>query len=410
MNMKRAAPPFTFMFLHTSLAWPAGVVSLALGSGLVRAGVSVQRASHVIALSSLAFTLEFVWAPLVDGSLTRRLWFVAGTTAMCGCLALMLVAPWDADQVPLLAGLAFAACSGAAICGVATKGIMAYDVPAARLGRASGYYTAGGVLAKAIGGGGTLWLLTHLASRSTAAAISVGVAAAAGAAVALASRDRALPIREAPAKMVSALRELLGFLRTSGGFLVAIRCVLPFGAGTEAGLIGAISREWGVTPDQLALFSALAAGASLLGATFAGWLSSRIGPWQAFVAQGWGMIGVMLFFAFAPRTSTVFLLVELVYRALATACYAALLAIVMTTIGRGAASTKAAVMWSLTNVAFFYPTLIDGAVHDHAGTAAMILGDAALATAGFLLILAARRRLGSWSPGAAPVLAPAGAD
>ncbi len=409
--MKRAAPPFTFMFLHTSLAWPAGVVSLALGSGLVRAGVSVQRASHVIALSSLAFTLEFVWAPLVDGSLSRRTWFVLGALAMCGCLAFLLVAPWNAGEVPLLAGLAFASCSGAAICGVATKGIMAYDVPETRLGRASGFYTAGGVLAKAIGGGGTLWLVTHLASRSAAAAVSVGTAAAAGATVILASRGRARPLREVPARMLSALRELLGFLRTSLGLLVAIMCVLPFGAGTEAGLIGAISREWGVTPDQLAVFSALAAGASLVGATFAGWLSTRIGPWNAFVAQGWGMIGMMLLFAVAPRTSAVFLVVELFYRALATACYAALLAIVMTTIGKGAASTKAAVMWSLTNVAFFYPTLIDGAVHDHAGTAAMILGDAALAATGFLLILAARRRLGgSRSLARTPALVVSGAD
>ncbi len=408
--MKRAAPPFAFMFLHTSLAWPAGVVSLALASGLVRAGVSVQRASHVIALSSLAFTLEFVWAPLVDGSLTRRTWYVLGTTALCGCLALMLVAPWNAAEVPLLAGLGFAACSGAAICGVATKGIMAYDVPEARLGRASGYYTAGGVLAKAIGGGGTLWLVTHLASRSMAAAISVGLAAAAAAAVMLASPGRTAPIRELPARMLGAIRELLGFLRTADGLLVAIMCVLPFGAGTEAGLIGAISREWGVTPDQLAIFSALAAGASLVGATFAGWLSTRIGPWNAFVAQGWGMIAMMLVFAFAPRTSAVFLVVELCYRALATACYAALLAIVMTTIGKGAASTKAAVMWSLTNVAFFYPTLIDGAVHDHAGTLAMILGDAALAATGFLLIVAARRRLGSRSFAGTPVLAASGAD
>jgi len=97
---------------------------------------------------SLAFRLEFVWAPLVDACLTRRLWYVGGATVMCGCLGTLLIAPWNATSVPLMTVLAFASSSGAAIAAVAVKGIMAYDVPAARLGSASGYYTAGGTFAK----------------------------------------------------------------------------------------------------------------------------------------------------------------------------------------------------------------------------------------------------------------------
>jgi hypothetical protein len=63
----------------------------------------------------------------------------------------------------------------------------------------------------------------------------------------------------------------------------------------------------------------------------------------------------------------------------------------MTAIGKGAASTKAAAMWSLANVAYAYPTLIEGAVHDRAGTLAMLLTDAGLGVAGFgILLLAAR--------------------
>ncbi len=79
----------------------------------------------------------------------------------------------------------------------------------------------------------------------------------------------------------------------------------------------------------------------------------------------------------------------------------------MTAIGKGAASTKAAVMWSLTDFAFFYPALIDGTVHDRLGTTAMLLGDAALGTAGFLLILAVRRwlRTGPVELPTAPALA-----
>ena len=86
-------------------------------------------------------------------------------------------------------------------------------------------------------------------------------------------------------------------------------------------------------------------------------------------------------------------MVELLYRALATACYATLLGIVMTAIGKGAASTKAAGLWSLTNLGFAYPTFIEGSVHDHAGTVAMLLTDAGLGTAGFIVLMVATRLL-----------------
>jgi hypothetical protein len=85
--------------------------------------------------------------------------------------------------------------------------------------------------------------------------------------------------------------------------------------------------------------------------------------------------------------------VELFYRALATACYATLLGIVMTAIGKGAASTKAAGLWSLTNLGFAYPTYIEGAVHDRVGTVAMLLTDAGLGTTGFVVLIVATRLL-----------------
>ena len=105
------------------------------------------------------------------------------------------------------------------------------------------------------------------------------------------------------------------------------------------------------------------------------------------------MIASMLGFAFVPRAAIYFLMVELLYRALAAGCYAALLGIVMTAIDKGAASTKAAALWSLTNFAIVCPTLIEGAVHDRIGTVAMLLTDAALGAVGFGMLLVATRLL-----------------
>jgi PAT family beta-lactamase induction signal transducer AmpG len=389
----KQAPPLSFFFLHLTTVWPIGVVGLALASSLVRAGVSVRHVAAIVAATSLAFTFEFVWAPLVDGSLSRKTWYAAGAAIMCVCLLAMFAVRWNATAVPVLTLLAFASCSGAAIAAVAVKGIMAYDVPTERMGAASGFYTAGGTFGKAVAGAGTLLLLTHFSDRTLAAGVSIAPAALAAAVILLAAPASVPPLRELGARMAASLFDLWQFVRTRNGLLIALLCVLPFGAGTEAGLIGAIAREWSVSPNQLALFSTLGAGTNIAGAILAGWLSTRIGPWKTYIASGLLMIAVMIVFAFAPRTTLVFLGVELLYRALSTGCYAALLGIVMTSIGKGAASTKAAVMWSLTNFAFFYPALIEGTVHDRNGTTAMLLTDALLGAAGFALLLIALRVL-----------------
>jgi PAT family beta-lactamase induction signal transducer AmpG len=346
--------PILFFFLHVCTAWPVGVVGLALASSLVKAGVPVQQTATIIAASALAFTLEFVWAPLVDSSFTRRAWYLGGAVVMCACLAALLVAPWNLAWVPALTVLAFASSSGAT----------------------------------------TLWLLTHLPGRARDACLSIAIAALAGATIFMVPRERVQGLHELLRSLPAALVDLWTFVRTRQGMLIAVLCVIPFGSGTEAGLIGAIAREWAVTPDQLAALSVLAVVGGIAGAIISGWLSLRIGPWKTYVTLGWLMIVTMLGFSFAPRLPAYFLAVELGYRALGAGCYAALLGIVLTAIGKGAASTKAAGMWSLANLAFVYPALIEGAVHDKVNTRAMLLTDAALGVAGFGVLLGAAWLLG----------------
>ena len=363
-----------------------------MGNGLVRAGVPVEQTAAIIAAALLPFSFEFLWAPMVDGCLTRRIWYIGGVVVMCVGLAALLIAPWRSAAVPLMTLFAFCSCSGAAIGAVAVKGIMAYEVPAARISVATGFYTAGNI-AKAIGGSGTLWLLTHLDSRPVVAALSVATAALAGAAIAFCGSDRVVPLRELPAGLRAACVELWDLIRTPAGALIAVLCVVPFGSASEAGLVGAIAQEWAVTPDQLALFGVFGAAAGVAGALFAGWLATVIGIWKVYLVHGWAMIAAMVYLACAPQAVGYFIGVELLYRGLASACYAALLGIIMTAIGRGAASTKAAALWSLANFASTYPTVIEGAVHDHVGTRAMLLTDAGLAVAGFAVLLVAARLL-----------------
>jgi Na+-transporting NADH:ubiquinone oxidoreductase subunit NqrB len=131
----------------------------------------------------------------------------------------------------------------------------------------------------------------------------------------------------------------------------------------------------------------------IAGAVFSGWLSTRIGTWRTYVLVGWSMIGVMLVFAVAPRTASMFLGMELIYRTLASGGTVALLGMIMMAVGKGAASTKAAGLWSLANFALVMPTFLEGLVHDRVGTRAMLLTDAGLGVAGFTVLLVVSRLL-----------------
>ena len=355
----------------------------------------MHEVAAIVAAMSLAFTFEFVWGPLVDASLTRKRWYALGATIMCVCLLAMFTVQWRENAVPVLAGLALASCTGAAIAAVAVKGIMAYDVPAGRMGVASGFYSAGGTFGKAIAGAIAILLLAQLSGRFSAGMIGIVPAILAAMTILLAARGTASPLRDIGPKIGGTLLDLWNFVRTRKGVLIAVLCVIPFGSGPESGLMGAISREWSVSSNQLALFSTLGAATNIAGAIFAGWLCARISPWTTYVAFGLAMIAMMLIFAVAPRNPATFVSVELLYRAFSVGCYVALLGIVMTSIGKGAASSKAALMWSLTNLSFFYPTLIEGFVHDRAGTTVMLLTDASLGFTGFIILMIARELLAS---------------
>ena len=389
----RRAPPFAFAFLHVCTGWPYGIIGLVVGNRLTAVGVPVRETAAMVAAATLAFSLEFVWAPLVDATLTRRRWYIIGACVMCSCLAALLSAPWRPDTVRLLTVLAFLSCSGAALASAAIKGLMAHEVAQRQLGEASAFYTAGGYFAKAVGAAATLWMLAHVTSRPLVGLLSVSAAAVPAAAIALASAARPLPLCQFTVAFRATLADVLGFLRTRHGAAIGVLCLMPFGSGTAAGLIGAVAHEWHVTADELGAWIAASAFGTIGGAALAGWLSLRIGGWKTYLLLGSMSIIAITALALTPRVPAAFLGIEFLYRGLTGGSYAAVLGLVMTAIGKGAASTKAAVMWSLFNFAVVLPTMLEGHVHDRLGTTAMLLTDAALGVAGLAVLLAVLRLL-----------------
>lgn len=220
----------------------------------------------------------------------------------------------------------------------------------------------------------------------------MGAAALAMSAIGLASPGLRMPVSGLMSALRAALLDVWRLIRTPVGALVAVLCVVPFGSSTVLG--AAIAKEWSVSPDRLAASIPIGAALAIAGAVAAGRLSARIGPWRTYIGAGWIMIVLLGVLAYMPRTPSFFIALWFLHGAVAGACYAAMLGLVMTAIGRGAAATKAAAYWSLFNFGGVYPALVDGAVHDYAGTAVMLMTHAAMDVAGFAVFLAVARLLG----------------
>ena len=91
-----------------------------MGNRLVKAGVPVQQTAAIIAAGLLPLSFEFLWAPVVDGCLTRRNWYISGVAVTCAGFAALRIAPWRSSAVPLMTVVAFCACSGAAMARIAS--------------------------------------------------------------------------------------------------------------------------------------------------------------------------------------------------------------------------------------------------------------------------------------------------
>lgn len=66
---------------------------------------------------------------------------------------------------------------------------------------------------------------------------------------------------------------------------------------------------------------------------------------------------------------------------------------IMTAVGKGAASTKAAGLWLLATFALVTPTFVEDLVHNRVETQAMLLAVAGLGVVGFGVLLVASRLL-----------------
>jgi PAT family beta-lactamase induction signal transducer AmpG len=399
--VSRAPHPFVWTVLYLPFGALGGFVSVALTFLATEHGLSISEGALLSGAQLLTQWLKWIWAPLVDITLSARRWYVISTgLSAVGVLAMSSVPLGPGTLGVLLVIIALASLINSVV-GMSVEAMIAATTPPDQIGRVSGWFQAGNLGGAGLGGGLGLLLVERLPKPWMSGAIvgalfllcCVGlrhtpeVAAHGGPGGSFAAVRAVKAVRQV-------VRDLWAMLKTRGGLLSAILCVLPTGTGAAQGTLtqAKVAAFWGAGADQVALIQGLVAGlVTAVGCFAGGGLCQRFRPRTAYAGVGLGLAGVAAAMGVCPATVTMYVAWNLVYAFAVGLAYAAFTAMVLDAMGQGSAATKYNVFASLSNFPLWWLGLLLGVVAQKWGARRMLFTEAAFGVAGVVVFALSAR-------------------
>jgi len=386
----RRIHPSVFLVLIVPFGAMGGYLSVAIGYQLTQAGVGVEEVAALIAASYIPQTWKFLWAPVADMTLSRKTWYLlAGLVSALGIFVTGAV-PADAASLPLLYAAVLISSVASTFLAMASESLMVYNTPPELQGRAGGWFQAGNLGGNGLGGGAGLWLAQTLPEPWIAAAVIAVACAMCCAALWFVPEPPPLPRTGHYGRMlVEVLQDLWQVVRARAGILALLICFLPIGSGAASNLWAAVADDWHASANTVALATGVFSGiVSALGCIVGGYGADRMDRKTAYALYGLLMALSTVAMAVAPRTETMYVVFTLIYAFIQGLTYAGFTAVVLETIGLGAAATKYNLYASLSNMPIAYMTLVDGWAHTRWGAAGLLNVEAAFGILGIIVFMA----------------------
>lgn len=399
----RGTHPWVYAVLYFPLGLMIGYPSVALGYLGNRAGLPVSATAAIVGMAFFAHSFKFIWAPVGDYTLSRKTWYLVAAAIMAATVLALSATPLRPGTVPLLSALVLLANLGATFLAFATEGLMAHNTTAATRGRAGGWFQSGNQFGQTAGGGLGLWLMKHLPHPWMAGVVLGAVIL--GCALCLRRLEEPPPPLAhgtAADRARDAWRELVAVLRSRAGRIGLLLAILPIGTGAAAFLFGSLGPEWHASADTVSF--ALGAGggiAIVTGCLVGGLLADHTAKPLAYATScALGALAALLI-ALTPRTAVGYAAATLFYTFTLGMCTATLTGMVLAIIGEGAAATKINLFFALNTLFSLAVLRLEGVVHDHWATNAMLLTEFGIATAALIVFLSLLPRIrGTELPGA----------
>ena len=399
MTPDRHSHPSAYMFLVAPFGVVSGYLTVTLAFLLTKNHVGVEAIAALIAASFVPNVWKFLWAPVVDTTLTSRAWYLIGAVLTSVGIFAMTALPLTLASLPMLTVIVVLASTASTLVGMATDSLMARATPEAEKGRAGGWFQAGNLGGGGIGGGLGLVLAQRLAAPWMAGALLAVLCALCAIALLFVHE----PPRVRPHGVVEGLKfvgkDIWQLARARMGFVALFLCFLPIGSGAASGLWSAVAGDWHASANAVALVTGVVGGIVMaVGSLAGGWVCDRMNRKTAYVAYGILQAACAVLMALSPHTERMYIVWTTVYAFITGLTYAGFTAFVLEAMGVGAAATKYNLFASLSNFPIMYMTTLDGHAHTKWGASGMLYTEAAVGLAGLVAFLLFMAAIKAWWP------------
>ena len=396
--MKEQTPPKpVHPFLLTILILPMGVstgfVSVTLGYLLSQAGVSVDKIAALIATTFLPHIFKFIWAPLIDTTLSFKKWYVISSViASIGIIGLGIL-PLKESSLPTLTIIVLLSQFAVTFLCMATEGLMAYDVPAELKGRAGGFFQAGNLGGAGLGGGLGLFLAQRLPAVWMVTLI-LGLICLMCSFALIYFKDPKVTIREDSVRKTyeNLGKDVWNTIKSKSGLLAMLLCFLTLGTGASGNLWSSIAKDWQVNADTVAVVTGIAGGLlSAIGCLIGGWICDKMNSRNAYLLFGLISAATALGLAYTSRTELMFIVWTSFYAIAIGLCYAGFTAFTLEAIGKGAAASKYNMFAALSNAPIYLMTYVVGSTYARSDATTMLNTEALFGVGAIVLFLLAQK-------------------
>jgi len=379
--------PAVFMLLIVPFGAMSGYLNVAVVFLLIQAGVRVDASAALVALSYGPQTWKFLWAPIVDTTLSRKRWYLIGSAVSAiGIYALGAMTAVE-SSLGLLSLIVLLSSFASTFQAMASESLMAYCTAEKTKCRAGGWFQAGNLGGYGLGGGAGLWLSQRVPPPGIGS-LAIALTGLACALALLFVREPPMPDHaESYGRTLRALGpDLWQVARSRRGSLALLICFLPIGTGAASNLWAGVAGDWHASAETVALVTGVLGGVvSMFGCLGGGYLADRMNRKAAYALYGVLLTLCAVAMALSPRTESMYVVFTMTYAVVNGFCYAAFSAVALEAIGRGAAATKYNLFASLSNMPIGYMTAVHGWAAVRWGAGGMLNCEAVVAVVAVLL-------------------------
>ncbi len=382
----RHAPAWIFAITNLPFGVSGSFTAVAMPFFLNRVHLPLGDIAQISALIMIPAWLQFLWAPIIDLWIRRRLWLVLmsviGGVLLGAAMLLPLPSHLLEYKILLLTGSIFSglvgSCNGALVSTV---------LPDRYRGQAAGWVNAGNLGAGVLGGGVVLSLARYSVH---AAALGVTLMVILPSLVALLIPEPEPSHEPLGTHLGAMVKDIYDAVRAPSGWTGLILCMSPVGTVALNNLFSGMGNDYHVGSATIEWLNGYGGGfITAFGSLVAGFLLDRINRRTAYLATGVLSALAALGMAMGRLDEQTFVIGCVFYMFVTGLAFAAFSAFVYEIVGTAGktAGTLYSVFPAAGNFAIWYVIKFDGWGHDAWGPRGMLLTDAALNLAGVAALM-----------------------